>query len=122
LPTDRGAAADILLCDDDDDVRGLLGDALKSIGYTVHEADGGEAALRMLDDGLQLDLLVSDYAMPGMNGLETWREAQRLRPDLRFLLITGYAEPLGGADSVLVLRKPFTPDELAQYVARALAS
>ena len=117
----RGAA-NILLCDDDDDVRRFIGEFLDSAGYTIHEASGPEAALGILEQSAEIDLLIVDYAMPGMNGLETIRQARQRRPGLRPLLITGYAEAVGGGIvGIPLLRKPFAPSELARVVAEILA-
>jgi signal transduction histidine kinase/CheY-like chemotaxis protein len=115
-------AANLLLCDDDDDVRRFLGEFLGSIGYTVHEAKGGEAALRILENGAEIDLLIVDYAMPGMNGLEMIHQARRCR-EVKPLLITGHAGNLdGNAAGVPVLRKPFAPADLARRIAELLAT
>ena len=117
----RGAA-NILLCDDDDDVRRFIGEFLDSAGYTIHEADGPEAALGILEQSAEIDLLIVDYAMPGMNGLETIRQARQRRPDLKPLLITGHADAMGTSTvGVPLLRKPFAPAELARMVAEILA-
>ena len=117
----RGAA-NILLCDDDDDVRRFIGEFLNSAGYTIHEASGPEAALGILEQSAEIDLLIVDYAMPGMNGLETIRQARQRRPGLRPLLITGYAGAMGaGTVGIPLLRKPFAPAELARMVAEILA-
>jgi signal transduction histidine kinase len=117
----RGAAS-VLLCDDDEGVRSLLGGFLTSAGYAVHVASGGEEAIRVLDE-TAVDLLVVDYAMPGMNGLETIRQARLRRPGLRSLLITGHAGMLSGeAVAVPLLRKPFPPNELARRMTEILAA
>jgi len=114
--------AQILLCDDDDDVRRVVGAYLGSIGYSVHEAIGAETVLRMLDDNAAVDLLIVDYAMPGMNGTETLRQARRRRPGLKALLITGHAGAVrDGPADVAILRKPFGPGELARVVNATLA-
>ena len=119
---DRGAAR-VLLCDDDDGVRDLLGEFLSSAGYTVHEASDGEEALRILDSGAVVDLLITDYAMPGLNGLETIREARLRRPALRSLVITGHAGSLAGDTAgVPILRKPFSPNDLARRMTALLAT
>jgi signal transduction histidine kinase/CheY-like chemotaxis protein len=115
------AAASVLLCDDDDSVRGVLSDGLRSLGYGVYEASSADAALRILKTGSEVDLLIIDYAMPGMNGLEAIRQMRLQRPDLRPLLITGHAAVPGSAE-IPVLRKPFTLDELARRTAEILAA
>jgi signal transduction histidine kinase/CheY-like chemotaxis protein len=121
VPPGDGGAARVLFCDDDDGVRSLLGEYLQSIGYTVHEVSGGEEVVRVLDSGAEIDLLVIDYAMPGMNGLETIRQARLRQPDLRCLLITGHAGILSGdSTGVTLLRKPFQPRQLARQAAEIL--
>jgi signal transduction histidine kinase/CheY-like chemotaxis protein len=116
----RGAA-NILLCDDDDDVRRFLSVYLNSTGYAVREASGPDAALRILEDTAEVELLIVDYAMPGMNGLETIRQAWKRRPDLKALLVTGQVAALPDAAGVPFLRKPFTPADLAQKLTEILA-
>ncbi len=115
------AAATVLLCDDDEDIRRPLIDYLQSMGYIVHEASGANAALRILETRDDVDLLIIDYAMPGMNGLETIRQARLRRPDLRSLMITGHAAIPGSFDTP-VLHKPFTLDELGQRIVELLAA
>ena len=114
--------ANILLCDDDHDVRRFLSELLKSDGYTVHEASTPEGAFRILEDGAAVDLLIVDYAMPEINGMEIIRQAWRKRPSLRTLLITGDAGAVGvDAAGAPLLRKPFRPAEFSQTVATLLA-
>jgi CheY-like chemotaxis protein len=115
--------ANILLCDDDHDVRRFLGELLRSNGYLVREAGSAEAAFRILEDSTTMDLLIVDYAMPGINGLEIIREAWRQRPSLKTLLITGDASAVPDRSSgAPILRKPFKPAELSQTVAAILAA
>jgi len=114
--------ANILLCDDDHDVRRFLSELLKSDGYTVHEASTPEGVFRILEDGAAVDLLIVDYAMPEINGMEIIRQAWRKRPSLRTLLITGDAGAVGvDAAGAPLLRKPFRPAEFSQTVATLLA-
>jgi signal transduction histidine kinase len=118
-----GGAAGILLCDDDDDVRCFIGEFLASLGYDVHVATDGGEALRFLERCANIELLIVDYAMPGMNGLETIRRARQQLPDLKPLLITGYASGVSGNTAgISLLRKPFAPAELARRVAEILAA
>jgi signal transduction histidine kinase/CheY-like chemotaxis protein len=114
--------ANVLLCDDDHDVRRFLSELLKSDGYMVREASTPEGAFRILEDGAAVDLLIVDYAMPGINGMEIIRQVWRKRPSLKTLLITGDADAVG--DDVAgapLLRKPFRPAEFSQTVATLLA-
>jgi CheY-like chemotaxis protein len=111
----------VLLCDDDNGVRGVLTDYLQSVGYIVHGASSADAALRILETRADVDLLIIDYAMPGMNGLEAIRQVRLRRPDIRWLLITGHA-PLPSSFEVPVLHKPFTLDELGRRIAELLTA
>jgi signal transduction histidine kinase len=116
-------AATVLLCDDDDDVRRFLSDLLKSNGYMVHEASSAGAAFRILEERAAVDLLIVDYAMPGINGLEIICQASHQRPTLKTLLITGDASAVcDGLVGVPLLRKPFGPAEFSQIVAEILAA
>ena len=114
-------AATVLLCEDDDDIRRALIDYLQPLGYIVHETSGADAVLRILETKDDVDLLIVDYAMPGMNGLETIRQARLRRPDLRCLMITGHAAVPGSFD-IPVLYKPFTLDEFGRRTAELLAA
>jgi len=115
--------AQILLCDDDPDVRGILGEVLQTEGYVLHLANGPSATLRILEGKAEIDLLIVDYAMPEMNGLELIQEACQRRPSLKTLLITGDVGALsGGISRVPLLPKPFGPTELAQRVSGILAA
>jgi signal transduction histidine kinase len=117
----RKSSAEVLLCDDD--VRRFLGELLKSNGYIVHETRSAGDALRILEKRGMVDLLIVDYALPGINGLEIIRQAGHRRPGLKTLLITGDAGTVcDAAVGVPLLRKPFGPAEFSQIVAEILAA
>ena len=112
-----------MVVDDDADVRIFLADILADLGHRVDTLDCAEAALAALAAGAP-DLVLIDFAMPGMNGAELAREARRLHPGLPIVFVTGFAESdqlesALGSD-VPVLRKPFGIDELAAVVAAYL--
>jgi signal transduction histidine kinase/ActR/RegA family two-component response regulator/PAS domain-containing protein len=118
-------SATVLVIDDDDDLRGVLTESLRSLGYQVREADGGEAGLAAIDETAP-DLVIVDFAMPGMNGAEVARAVRRRHPDLPIVFCTGYAdtdaiEAAAGRDAP-VLRKPFRVEELRAIVSQALAA
>jgi PAS domain S-box-containing protein len=117
------AGATIFVVDDDDDVREFLADALISFGHRVEPLPNGDAALAALAKGAP-DLLLVDFAMPGMNGAELAGAALKLYPALPIVFVTGFAETdlLEGVlgPGVPVLRKPFGMDELAAIVAANL--
>jgi CheY-like chemotaxis protein len=112
----------VLIVDDEAQVRELTRDSLELLGYRTLTADSGAAALESLSRE-QPDVVVMDYAMPGLSGAETAAEARRLRPDLPIIFASGYADTAAveaavGAAAV-ILRKPFNMDELARAVATA---
>jgi CheY-like chemotaxis protein len=111
-------SATILVCEDDDDVRALSVESLLGLGYTVVEAVDGEAALRLLQGDMPVDLLFTDVVLPGMTGAILAKQARELRPDLKVLFTTGYARNAivhhGRLDpGVELLSKPFTYTDLA---------
>lgn len=116
------AGATVLLVDDDSAVREVTASLLREFGYGVIEAGSGNAALDVLRGAARIDLLLADYAMPGMNGVETVREAQRLRPGLPSLFITGFADlaALREVGEERIIQKPFRDDELGRKVAAIL--
>lgn len=101
----------ILLVDDDDAVRALSALTLESLGHTVIQAGSGADAIRMLS--FEIDLVITDYAMPGMSGTEMVKVFEPVFPHLPVLFITGYADitALGLADAI-VIQKPFSEQEL----------
>jgi len=115
--------AHILVVDDDPDVRWIIAEDLREIGYLVTEADSGRAALAILERGHPCDLMIADLVMTGLTGVDTVRLARRTRSDLKVLFCSGYAdmsrfeEDIGGD---ALLKKPFRPDTLAEAVHTAL--
>jgi signal transduction histidine kinase/CheY-like chemotaxis protein len=112
----------VLVIDDDPAVRRFVVDCLEGLGYQVDEAGAGEDGLRRLSEA-RPDLIIVDYAMPGMSGVDVVKQAQVLAPGLPVILATGYAD-MEAVDAVMepdnVLRKPFRIDDLALAVRRAL--
>jgi signal transduction histidine kinase/CheY-like chemotaxis protein len=114
--------ARVLVVDDEADVRAVMARILSEAGHAVDSVASGTSALAALG-GEPFDLLVTDYLMPGMNGVELIEQAAWLRPELRFLIVTGFAdsEVLERAPKGTVLQtKPFTGEELLAAAARAL--
>ncbi len=115
-------SAHLLVVEDDASVRGSIVEGLRILGYQVREAADGHEALQMLR-AQRPDLLLADYLMPGMDGVELIVEARRLHPGVPTLLVTGFADMtrveqvLGGQQ---VLSKPFDLDTLGNAVTRAL--
>jgi PAS domain S-box-containing protein len=121
-----GFGAGVLLVEDDPSVRRLLTLLLESSGYRVHAAANGDDALQLAENGrLGVDLVLSDYVLPGISGVEVCVELHRRHPDLRFVVMTGHAEipPLGAVlpEGAELLGKPFTREQLEEVLARQLA-
>jgi signal transduction histidine kinase/ActR/RegA family two-component response regulator len=114
----------VLLVDDDDDVRNVAAAMVTELGYEVTMAAAGEEALRRLGER-RFDLMVTDVAMPGMNGVELSRRARRLVPEMPILFASGYADVqtfgVELSDQAL-LRKPFRISEVAARLHHLLHS
>jgi CheY-like chemotaxis protein len=115
--------ARILVCDDDGDVRSVVGSLLRDLGHIVWEASDPLLALQILERECPVDLLLVDYAMPEMNGRVLIERARVVQPGLKTLLMTGYAEALrkNGAPGIPVLPKPFKTAELSNRIGEILA-
>ena len=113
--------ATILLVDDEELVRVATADMLGDLGYEVIEANSGAEALRLLRLGDEPDLMITDYLMPGMNGVQLIENARAIAPAMQVMLITGYSTVAEGPGaSVARLAKPFRQSDLAALVADLL--
>ncbi|MDQ3140171.1 MAG: response regulator [Pseudomonadota bacterium] len=109
----------VLLIDDHAGVRATTAAMLEDSGHHVIQASGGAEALAILEDPDCCDVIVSDYAMPAISGVEVVRRARKLKAGLPAVIITGYADTESIANrpsDVLVVAKPFTPRQLGQAV------
>jgi signal transduction histidine kinase/CheY-like chemotaxis protein len=111
----------LLFVDDDFLISLSTASLLEDLGHTVIRASSGADALVVLRDGQAVDLMITDYAMPGMTGLQLAEEARRLRPDLPILLATGYADlPDQSTLELPRLSKPYQQRQLAEQIAQML--
>ena len=110
----------ILLVDDDALIAMSSVDMLEDLGHEVLEANSGEQALDVLRSADAVDLLITDFAMPGMTGMQLIQAARALCPQLPVLLATGYAELPNGSVDVPRIGKPYTQIQLASEVAKLL--
>jgi signal transduction histidine kinase/ActR/RegA family two-component response regulator len=108
-----GRRLSVLLVDDEELVRTATAEMIRDLGHDVEEASGGADALAKLDSGLAVDLLVTDYMMPLMNGGQLARRVATARPNLPVLLITGYTGPANDVLHLPRLSKPFGQSEIA---------
>ena len=126
VKSDKGDV--ILVVDDEPAIRMLIVEALTDLGYACLEAGDGPAGLAILESGKPIDMLISDVGLPGgLNGRQLADAALTLRPGLKILLITGYAEIAAlsrdGIESGMeMMTKPFAIDDLGPRVMRLLES
>jgi CheY-like chemotaxis protein len=114
----------ILLVEDEEEVRVLIRDELRKLGYRIVEARNGiEACLVATPHIGKLKLLLTDIVMPGMSGTELARHLRVIKPELKLLFISGYTDDVGigaGDPASAFLQKPFTPEALASSVRELL--
>lgn len=112
----------ILVVDDDNAVREVTAALLRELGYRVIEIGSGGAALDVIAQDGNIDLLLIDFAMPGMSGAEVARRVRAQRPSLPILFVTGFADRTALADvsEAEIISKPFVDDELAEKIRVAL--
>jgi signal transduction histidine kinase/CheY-like chemotaxis protein len=113
----------VLVVDDDRLVRRFMCESLRSLQYHVTETERGDQALAAMERE-RFDLLVVDFAMPGMNGADVAREAQNRQPSIKVLMVSGYANSAAveaALGTARHLRKPFDLTELGAAVAETLA-
>ena len=111
----------VLVADDQDEVREVIVANLEALGYRCVAASNGSLALDLLAGG-NIDILVVDYAMPELNGIEVIKAARETRPDLAIVLTTGYAQGevlRDRLERVTLLNKPFRAQELGAAIAHA---
>jgi CheY-like chemotaxis protein len=87
----RAPSGTVLLVDDEAMARESTAAMLSDLGFDIIEADSAEEALRLLDAGLAIDMLVTDHLMPGMSGADLARKLRDSRPDLPVMIVSGYA-------------------------------
>jgi CheY-like chemotaxis protein len=116
---------DVLIVDDDPDIRDAVGECLRYEGYDVHSAADGRDALDRLEFGLKPDVILLDLMMPKLNGFDVLQALQS-RPDWKRIPVVvvsanrGYAaDDLVGA--VSILRKPVNVDRLIEAVEQAVS-
>ncbi len=116
----------ILLVEDDENVRSFAFESLESFGYKVHSAENGEQALNILQNtAVSIDLLVTDVIMPGINGHDLAKQIQVKYPLVKILFTSGYSDNLLADKGALregfhFLQKPYSINELAVKIRNVL--
>ena len=118
----------ILVVEDNELVRNMTSEALKQYGYRVIEAPGGEQALKVIGAYTEkIDLLLTDVVMPGLNGRELADQILALRPGIKVLYMSGYADNAIVQYGVMkpglaFIEKPFSPETLAETIRQIVSS
>ena len=118
----------VMVIDDEPTIRMLIAEVLEEHGYATIEASDGPSGMRVLESSARIDLLITDVGLPnGMNGRQIADAARQLRPDLKVLFITGYAENAVVGNGHLetgmqVVTKPFDVDQLARKIREMVES
>jgi signal transduction histidine kinase len=114
----------LLVVDDDSAVREITVIKLSEAGYVIREAGSGLAAIHVLEQDPCFDLVVVDFAMPGMNGVDVAAAIRKSWPAIPVIFVTGYADQTaltrGGIGEDRIVQKPFLDGELERKVAAAL--
>ena len=115
----------ILVAEDDDSVREVVGRSLRARGFQVIEARNGGEALHILQKGTKVDVVISDLVMPVLGGLELGFALRALNPTIPLLLMSGHADDHEalldlGRSQIPFLQKPFRPDALVRRVRELL--
>jgi len=115
------AGETVLIVEDDPAVRVLVSAVLKELGYGFIEAEDANTAVPIIESEQRIDLMISDVGLPGMNGRQLAEIGRQIRPDLKVLFITGYAEHAAVRGGFLdpgmqLITKPFTFDLLTATV------
>ena len=108
-----GRPLSILLIDDEEIVRAATGELIRDLGHQVTEAGSGAEGLGKLAAGLHVDVVISDYKMPRMNGAEFARRVGEMRPGTAILIITGYTGTADDLPDLPRLAKPFSQADIA---------
>jgi len=123
-PTDQGEV--VLVVEDEPVVRLLVVETLAELGYRALEAANGEAALRILQSSQRIDLMITDIGLPGLNGRQVADAGRSLRPALKVLFMTGYADKAASNNflqpGMEIIVKPFKMDVLAKHIRQMVKS
>lgn len=111
----------ILVVDDEPLLRRVASKLLQKLGYRVFEASSGQNALEIFQErGTEIDLVLLDLIMPGLNGLQTLERLRALKPEVPILMCSGYADEQKLPPGVNFLSKPYPLEILSQRVSEAL--
>ncbi len=110
----------VLIVDDEESVRSVARAVLERAGFTVLEAESGEQALALVQEGTQPDVLLLDMTMPGMDGTSTLEAVRRVLPDMKAVFSSGFSQPAtasaGLRSGTAFIQKPYRPADLVAAI------
>src|SRR3982751_1766596 len=109
----------VLVVEDMPQTRATAVGIMEALGGTVFDAYNGQQALKLLQAHPKIQVLFADVRMPGMSGTELAEAAQRLRPDLRIVLTSGYVGPQDVPADIPFVPKPWRADAIAEVVTKS---
>jgi two-component system, cell cycle sensor histidine kinase and response regulator CckA len=127
VPSTEPVRATVLVVEDLAPLRKLVERMVRQIGYRVYAAASAQEALTLAEGGMEIDVLLSDIVMPGMDGRDLARLMKAVRPRLRIVLMTGYSELFEETSDVhelgvdAVVQKPFSRAQIESVLADVLA-
>ena len=122
-PADDAPKITVLVVDDDALIAASTAGMLEDLGHEVIEVNTPARALEILRNGHTIDLLITDYLMPKMNGAQLAKAAREVRPGLPVLLATGFSDMATDSRPDLPrLGKPYQQSQLAAAIAKAMAA
>jgi CheY-like chemotaxis protein len=126
LSAERPQLGSILVVEDDPLVLTITAGTVRSLGYEVYTAANAQQALKLLEKGMPIDVLLTDVIMPdGINGLELAQNVAKLRPQIHVLMVSGYSRELlaakEGITGMRLMSKPYEISDLAQALADVMA-
>ena len=116
----------LLIVDDEEMIRESLRDILESFGYKVLLAESGKQAVELVNKGAKIDLAIIDYAMPGLNGIETVKQMRAINSQIKMVISSGFAESKEIFESKIkvdgFLPKPYHIVELTKKIRKILTN
>ena len=119
-----GVLGNVLIVDDDSDLLEILRDSIEPAGYIVETAGDGERAVEMIDFDPP-DVVVLDFKLPGMSGLEVMKKMKGVIPELPVIMITAFNRELSFSEVIekgacALLTKPLDPYQVREWIEKAL--
>jgi PAS domain S-box-containing protein len=122
-PVPRGHGETVLVVDDEAEIRNLAAEALRRNGYEVISAqDGASGIVQFVEQKQKIALVITDLMMPGVDGVSLVKTVQAIKPDMKIIITSGFAEGRPLPEGSRLIRKPFSANELLRAVQEEITS